>query len=181
MLLTNINYHDYYYYYNPRSSGQMRSTTLCWACPLVEHLSACTRTWSGLTRPARYIRGTRTWPVLIHPDLIELKITFNFRSLSNMWKRSTWTSTWGYPGTIQRATTGTEGIPRDHPESYHRYSGDTQGPCNQWATTGTVGIPRDYKRQGWASVLFKRTFQALRSFPFFIKERSNLCVLFRFL
>ena len=84
MLLTNINYHDYYYHYNPRSSGQMRSTTLCWACPLVEHLSACTRTWSGLTRPARYIRGTRTWPVLIHPDLIELKITFNFRSLSNM-------------------------------------------------------------------------------------------------
>ena len=33
--------------------------------------------------------------------------------------------------------------------------------------------------QGWASVLFKRTFQSLRSFPFFIKERSDLCILFR--
>ena len=29
-----------------------------------------------------------------------------------------------------------------------------------------------YKLQGWASVLFKRTFRSLRSFPFFIKERS---------
>ena len=35
------------------------------------------------------------------------------------------------------------------------------------------------KIQGWASVLFKRTFRSLRSFPFFIKEHSNLCVLFR--
>ena len=35
------------------------------------------------------------------------------------------------------------------------------------------------KRQGWASVLFKRTFGSLRSFPFFIKERIDLCVLFR--
>ena len=33
--------------------------------------------------------------------------------------------------------------------------------------------------QGWASVLFKRTFRSLRSFPFFIKECSDLCVLFR--
>ena len=33
--------------------------------------------------------------------------------------------------------------------------------------------------QGWASVLFKRTFRSLRSFLFFIKERSDLCVLFR--
>ena len=35
--------------------------------------------------------------------------------------------------------------------------------------------------QGWASVLFKRTFRSLRSFPFFIKERSDLCILFCFL
>ena len=50
------------------------------------------------------------------------------------------------------------------------------------------------KKQGWASVLFKRTFwsffaffsvlyirtfRSLRSFAFFIKERSDLCVLFR--
>ena len=33
--------------------------------------------------------------------------------------------------------------------------------------------------QGWASVLFKRTFRSLRSFAFFIKERSVLSVLFR--
>ena len=33
--------------------------------------------------------------------------------------------------------------------------------------------------QGWASVLFKRTEQSLRSFPFFIKERSDLCILLR--
>ena len=33
--------------------------------------------------------------------------------------------------------------------------------------------------QGWASVLFKRTFRSLRSFAFFIKERSVLCVLLR--
>ena len=30
--------------------------------------------------------------------------------------------------------------------------------------------------QGWASVLFNWTFRSLRSFPFFIKERSNLSV-----
>ena len=29
------------------------------------------------------------------------------------------------------------------------------------------------EKQGWASVLFKRTFRSLRSFPFFIKERST--------
>ena len=29
------------------------------------------------------------------------------------------------------------------------------------------------------SVLYKRTERSLRSFPFFIKERSDLCVLFR--
>ena len=34
-------------------------------------------------------------------------------------------------------------------------------------------------KQGWASVLLKRTFRSLHSFPFFIKERSDLCVLFR--
>ena len=33
--------------------------------------------------------------------------------------------------------------------------------------------------QGWASVLFKRTFRSLRSFAFFIKECSVLSVLFR--
>ena len=33
--------------------------------------------------------------------------------------------------------------------------------------------------QGWASVLFKRTFRSLCSFPFFIKERCVLSVLFR--
>ena len=33
--------------------------------------------------------------------------------------------------------------------------------------------------QGWASVLFKRTFRSFRSFPFFSKERSVLSVLFR--
>ena len=30
--------------------------------------------------------------------------------------------------------------------------------------------------QGWASVLFKRMFRSLRSFPFFIKEQNVLCV-----
>ena len=35
-------------------------------------------------------------------------------------------------------------------------------------------FPSNY--QGWASFLFKRTFQ---SFPFFIKERNDLCVLFQ--
>ena len=35
------------------------------------------------------------------------------------------------------------------------------------------------RMQGWASVLFKGTFSSLRSFPFFIKERSVLSVLFR--
>ena len=39
------------------------------------------------------------------------------------------------------------------------------------------GLPLQH--QGWASVLFKRTFQSLRSFPFFMKERNDLCVLFR--
>ena len=34
------------------------------------------------------------------------------------------------------------------------------------------------KTQGWASVLFKRTFRSFRSFPFFIKERFVLSVLF---
>ena len=34
-------------------------------------------------------------------------------------------------------------------------------------------------QQGWASILFKRTFRSLRSFAFFIKERSVLCVLLR--
>ena len=29
------------------------------------------------------------------------------------------------------------------------------------------------------SVLYKRTFRSLRSFLFFIKERSDLCILFR--
>ena len=33
--------------------------------------------------------------------------------------------------------------------------------------------------QGWASILFKRTERSLRSFPFFIKERNDLCALFR--
>ena len=33
-------------------------------------------------------------------------------------------------------------------------------------------------KQGWASVLFKRTFRSLRSFLFFIKERNDLCILF---
>ena len=33
--------------------------------------------------------------------------------------------------------------------------------------------------QGWASVLFKRTFRSLRSFAFFIKECSVLCVLYK--
>ena len=33
--------------------------------------------------------------------------------------------------------------------------------------------------QGWASVLFKRTFRSLRSFAFFLKECSVLCVLLR--
>ena len=41
-----------------------------------------------------------------------------------------------------------------------------------WLTGHDVSI------QGWASVLIKRTFQSLRSFPFFYKERSDLCVLF---
>ena len=33
--------------------------------------------------------------------------------------------------------------------------------------------------QGWASVLFKRMFRSLRSFAFFIKECSVLCILLR--
>ena len=33
-------------------------------------------------------------------------------------------------------------------------------------------------RQGWASVLFKRTERFLHSFPFFKKEQNDLCVLF---
>ena len=33
--------------------------------------------------------------------------------------------------------------------------------------------------QGWASILFKRAEQSLRSFPFFTKEPNDLCVLFR--
>ena len=36
-----------------------------------------------------------------------------------------------------------------------------------------------YDLQGWASVLFNRTFRSLRSFPFFVKKRNDLCVLFR--
>ena len=36
-----------------------------------------------------------------------------------------------------------------------------------------------HANQGWASVLFKRTEQSLRSSLFFIKEQNNLCVLFR--
>ena len=32
------------------------------------------------------------------------------------------------------------------------------------------------KKQGWASVLFKRTQRSLRSFTFFIKELGVLCV-----
>ena len=39
------------------------------------------------------------------------------------------------------------------------------------------GFFSDY--QGWASILFKRTFHSFRSFPFFIKECSVLSVLFR--
>jgi len=35
------------------------------------------------------------------------------------------------------------------------------------------------KLQGWASVLFKRTFRSLCSFPFFAKERFVLYVHFR--
>ena len=35
------------------------------------------------------------------------------------------------------------------------------------------------KNQGWASVLFKRTFRSFRSFTFFSKERSVLSVLLR--
>ena len=37
----------------------------------------------------------------------------------------------------------------------------------------------DHYQQGWASILFKRTDRSLRSFPFFIKERNTLWVLFR--
>ena len=42
----------------------------------------------------------------------------------------------------------------------------------------SVGSVRE-NMQGWASFLFKRTERSLRSFPFFIKERNDLCVLFR--
>ena len=38
---------------------------------------------------------------------------------------------------------------------------------------------KSISNQGWASVLFKRTERSLRSFPFFYKERNDLCVLFR--
>ena len=40
-------------------------------------------------------------------------------------------------------------------------------------------FPNTRFNQGWASVLFKRTFRSLRSFLFFIKEQNNLCILFR--
>ena len=40
------------------------------------------------------------------------------------------------------------------------------------------GKTNNKSNQGWASVLFKRTERSLRSFPFFIKEQNNLCVLF---
>ena len=42
---------------------------------------------------------------------------------------------------------------------------------------GAIGAHTGGFNQGWASVLFKRTFRSLRSFAFFIKERSVLCVL----
>ena len=41
------------------------------------------------------------------------------------------------------------------------------------------GKTNNKSNQGWASVLFKRTERSLRSFPFFIKEQNDLCVLFR--
>ena len=42
-----------------------------------------------------------------------------------------------------------------------------------------LSLPSTSYNQGWASVLFKRTFRSLRYFAFFIKERSVLCVLLR--
>ena len=35
--------------------------------------------------------------------------------------------------------------------------------------------------QGWANILYKRTFCYLRYFIFFIKERSVLCILLHYL
>ena len=50
-----------------------------------------------------------------------------------------------------------------------------KGTVSRYFSTLIFGL----KNQGLASVLFKRMFGSLRSFPFFIKERSDLCFLFR--
>ena len=54
------------------------------------------------------------------------------------------------------------------------------GQCVEMVGRGAVGIKaRAAQGQGWASVLFKRTFRSFRSFPFFSKERNVPSVLFR--
>ena len=58
-------------------------------------------------------------------------------------------------------------------------------PCTvaSWAfaavNVDAVGVWMIFRVGQWASILFKRTERSLRSFPFFIKERNDLCVLFR--
>ena len=51
---------------------------------------------------------------------------------------------------------------------------------NKEERAGKINVGKELvrERQGWASVLFKRMFRSFCSFPFFIKERSVLSVLF---
>ena len=62
----------------------------------------------------------------------------------------------------------------------------SQPSCDQpkWAARGYTRVGHPFfskERNGFAffSVLYKRTEQFLHSFPFFIKEWNDLCVLFR--
>ena len=70
-----------------------------------------------------------------------------------------------------------------HPDGTHRYLYYGSTPMWNPSPPPTYSLsPRGHLQvsiQGWASVLFKRTFHSFRSFPFFIKERSVLSVLFR--
>ena len=53
---------------------------------------------------------------------------------------------------------------------------------NSYGSQSGLGIRSFQKNDpifAFFSVLYKRTERSLRSFPFFIKERSDLCILFR--
>ena len=49
----------------------------------------------------------------------------------------------------------------------------------QFAGLGIRSFQKNLPIFAFFSVLYKRMFRSLRSFPLFIKERSDLCVLFR--